>query len=372
VINFLLLFLFPLILATAAMFYFKGKVTIREFLLQTGIVALLILISVACSYWGKTDDVEIWNGKVTGKARNEVSCRHSYSCNCRQVCTGSGQNESCTTVCDTCYEHSYDVDWDVYASTKESVSIDTIDRQGLNMPPRWGAAYVNEPFASRHHFTNYILANPDTVLLGTKGDIEKFKKWIPDYNASVYDYYYHNPVVNMGVPGVDVNVWNWLIREINKELGPTKQVNVNVILVPLNDRSYIIALKDAWKGGKKNDVNVVIGSVDGHTIDFADVVSWSPSGQYKVDIKNRIQDIGTLDKRDDIQQAIMELTKTEFVRLHMKDMKYLVRSFQPSPLAMWIIFILATLAEIGLTYWTVTNEITDDDPDWADKFGNGY
>ena len=82
--------------------------------------------------------------------------------------------------------------------------------------------------------------------------------------------------------------------------------------------------------------------------------------------------IGTLDKRDDIQQAIMELTKTEFVRLHMKDMKYLVRSFQPSPLAMWIIFILATLAEIGLTYWTVTNDITDDDPDWADKFGNGY
>lgn len=368
--NFMLLLLVPMMIATSAMFYFKGKVTIREFCAQIGIVAVLIGLCLLIAYNDKTTDVEVWNGQVTNKQRERVSCRHSYSCNCRQECSGSGNNRSCTTVCDTCYEHNFDIDWKVLASTNESARINTIDRQGLQMPPRWGDVYVGEPWASQHDFTNYIKANPDSVLFGTKGDMQKFGKMIPRYNAEIYDYYKHDPVTNMGVPNVDLAIWNWLIREVNKQLGPLKQVNVNLIFVPTNDRAYMLALKDAWMGGKKNDVDIVIGSVDGHTIDWADVMSWSPSGQFKVDIKNRIQDIGSLDQRDAIKDTIFETTKNEFVRMHMKDMKYLMRSFQPSPFAMWFIFILGIVVEIGITYRAVTNDITDDDPDWVDYGGD--
>jgi hypothetical protein len=356
-LDFLLLMLFPLLIAVGALVFFRGKVTLSEFFGQVGVIALFLLIGLGIAYWGGTADTEVWNGQVTGKDHVRVSCSHSYSCNCRTEGTGKDAHE----VCDTCYEHSYDVDWRVFSSSKEETDIDRIDRQGLDMPPRWGAAYIGEPYSSEHSFENYIKANPDSVLLGSKGDMKRWGSLIPKYPDKIYDYYKHDPVLNMGVR-TDTTTWNWLIREVNKQLGPVKQVNVILILVPTNDRSYILALKDAWLGGKKNDVDVVIGSADGHSIGFVDVMSWSTNKAMAVDLRNRIQDVGTLDKRDDIQQAILVTVRNEFVRMHMKNMKWLMRSFQPSGTTILILFILATLIEAGLAWWTITNDITEDNP----------
>jgi hypothetical protein len=367
VLNFLLLMLFPLIIALVTLLVFKGKVLFWEFAAQVGVVALFVAVALGIAYESRTSDTEVWNGQVTAKKRNEVSCRHSYECNCyyTEDCSGSGSSRSCTSTkhCSTCYEHSYDVDWDVYASTGESTGIDTIDRQGLDMPPRWGKAYLGEPWESEHSFTNYILANPDSVLLGTKGDMQRFGKLIPKYPDNIYDYYYNNPVINMGVPNVQLDTWNWLIRDINKVLGPKKQVHIIVILVPTNDRSYMLALKDAWVGGKKNDVDVVIGSSDGNgdKIDFADVMSWSTNKTLAVDLRDRIQADGSLLQKDAIVRDIGESVDKNFVRMHMKDMKWLMRSFQPSQTAMIVIFILATLISIGLSIWAVFADLGEDD-----------
>jgi hypothetical protein len=365
--EFLLLMLIPTAIAIGVLVYFKGKVTFLEFFGQIAVVALILGVAFAIAYESGTSDTEVWNGQVTDKQREEVSCSHSYECNCYYTsetsCSGTGKNRSCSTTqvrhCSTCYEHRFDVDWTVKASTGEGVDIDRIDRQGLGMPPRWGAVYLGEPFSSEHTFTNYIKANPESVLLGSKGDLKLFGKLIPKYPDNIYDYYKHDPVINEGVQ-VDAGTWNWLIREVNKVLGPSKQVNVILIFVPTNDRSYMLALKDAWLGGKKNDVDVVIGSTDGHTIGFVDVMSWSTNKAMAVDLRNRIQDIGTLDKRDDIQQAILTTVKAEFVRMHMKDMKWLMRSFQPSGTVMIWLLIISILIEGGLAYWTVTNDITED------------
>jgi len=361
VLNFLLLMIFPILIALATLLVFKGKILFWEFAAQVGVVALFVGIGLGIAYNSRTSDTEVWNGQVTEKKRNEVSCRHSYSCNCHTTCSGSGSNRSCTEHCDTCYEHRYDVDWDVYASTGESTSIDTIDRQGLGMPPRWGSAYLGEPWASQHEFTNYIKANPDSVLLGTKGDVVRFKAMIPPYPSEIYNYYYNNPVINMGVPNVSLDTWNWLIREKNKTLGPKKQVHIIVILVPTDDRAYMLALKDAWIGGKKNDVDVVIGSKDGKTIDFADVMSWSTNKAMAVDLRDQLQTIGDLQKKDDLVNAINDTIIAEFVRMHMKDMKFLMRSFQPSGTSMIVIFILAALISIGLSVWAVMADLGEDD-----------
>src|SRR5208337_2452006 len=107
VLNFLLLMLIPFLIAVGVLIAFKGKVTWWEFLGQIGVVALVVGIAIGCAYEGRTRDTEVWNGQVTGKKRNEVSCRHSYRCHCHEVCSGSGKNESCSEECDTCYEHSY-------------------------------------------------------------------------------------------------------------------------------------------------------------------------------------------------------------------------------------------------------------------------
>src|SRR5271166_2082915 len=360
-LNFLLLMLFPLIIALVTLFAFKGKVLLWEFAAQVGVVALFVAVAIGIAYESRTTDTEVWNGQVTQKKRNEVSCRHTYSCNCHEVCSGSGSNRSCSEHCDTCYEHRYDVDWDVYASTGESTSIDTIDRQGLDMHPRWGKAYLGEPWESEHNFTNYILANPESVLLGTKGDMVRFGKLIPKYPDNIYDYYYNNPVINMGVPNVQLDTWNWLIRDINKTLGPKKQVHIIVILVPTNDRSYMLALKDAWVGGKKNDVDVVIGSSDGNKIDFADVMSWSTNKAMAVKLRDDIQAVSDLSRRDDIVNAISTEVNDNFVRMHMKSMAWIMRSYQPSSTVIFWLFILGVVLSLGISVFEVYQDLGEDD-----------
>jgi len=378
-LNFLLLMIVPVLIALATLLVFKGKILLWEFGAQVGVVALVIGIALAAAYEGRTEDVEVWNGQVTSRQRHEVSCSHSYSCNCTPEYDSKGNYTG--EHCDTCYEHNYDVDWTVYASTGESVDIEREDRQGLIEPKRWDAAYPGEPWASEHSFTNYIKANPDSVLLGTKGDMQKWGKLVPKYPADIYNYYYNNPVINMGVPGVKVEEWNWLVREINKTLGPKKQVHIIVILVPTNDRSYLYALKDAWLGGKKNDVDVVIGSQDGQTIDFADVMSWSTNKALTVELRDDIQGIGNLLRKDDIVAAINTRVSADFVRMHMKDMKWIMRSYQPSSSTMMWIFIVGTILSVGISVWAVYADLGEDDVDhdWGHrryaarfKFGNSY
>jgi len=273
-------------------------------------------------YTSSVTDTEIWNGKIVSKSTYHVGCSHSYECMCYTTSDSKGNT---TRHCSTCYEHSYDVDWELKSNTKESILIDRVDRQGIEMPSRWGAAYIGEPYSSSHTFINYIRANPDSVMLGSQGDVAKYKQYIPVYPDKIYDYYRHDPVINM-IPNLDTSTWNWLIREDNKILGPSKQANIILILVPVSNRDYMAALKDVWLGGKKNDIDIVIGSKDGHDIDFVDVMSWTTNSTFKTHLKNDIENIGTLDQRDLINSAIFSNTQNRFVRMHMKDMKYLMNN----------------------------------------------
>lgn len=374
-VNFLLLMLVPVGLAIIGHLVFNKRITWKEVGVQVGVLAAFVGICLMVAYWQDTTDVEIWNGQVTGRTRTEVSCRHSYPCNCHETCYGSGSSRSCSTTCDTCYVHTYDVDWDVQANIG-SVSIDTIDSQGLIMPPRWAASFKGEPFSQAHSYANYIRANPDSVLTGGKGDVERWKAYIPAYPSNIWDYYRANHVLNMGVPAIDIHTWQWLINEANKTLGPAKQVNIVVLFVKTTNTSYVQALKTAWLGGKKNDAIIVIGSEDGHKIEFAEVVSWAVHADYRDNLRDDIMAIGTLDRRDEIVKAIYDETKARFVRMQMKDFQYLMRSFQPSTTAMWVIFLLAAVASIGLSVATYEvdffEEETHDDESIGDRWRSRF
>jgi hypothetical protein len=158
---------------------------------------------------------------------------------------------------------------------------------------------------------------------------------------------------------VDLKTWNWLISEVNKTLGPTKQVNIILLFVPNVDTDYMQALKEKWIGGKKNDVIVVVSSQDGHTIKWADVMSWTSNGDLQPMLRGQIQDIGSLDQRDAIVKAIRDDVTSKFTRMHMKDFKYLTRSYEPSGTALFWSFLVALAASIGLAIWAINNNITD-------------
>src|ERR1035437_10316243 len=114
-------------------FYYRSsreKVAVSAMIAGASFIIAVITLSVGM--FSETADTEVWNGKVTSKEKEQVSCSHSYSCNCRSVqsCSGSGKDRSCTssTQCDTCYEHNHDFDWVVH-TTIGGKEIDRIDRQ---------------------------------------------------------------------------------------------------------------------------------------------------------------------------------------------------------------------------------------------------
>lgn len=351
---FLIVLLVPLALAGLAYAFLDG-ITLKEFGL-VGLACLVVAGSsagiVSCS---NTHDVEVWNGVVTGKQRNTVSCSHSYQCNCRQSCTGSGKNQSCTTICDTCYEHSWDYDWDVYTSNQETVTIDRVDRQGVNEPGRFTSTRMGEPTTLTHSFTNYIKGSPGT-LFRHQGLKEKYAGSIPAYPQDVYDYWHLDRLVLVGVNVNDARAWNRELSRINADLGRPKQVNMVVVLAKNKPHDWYYAVEETWIGGKKNDAILFISVDDQMKPQWAEVMAWTSNELFKVKLRDDIMDEPTID-RDAVMTALANNVRQYYVRKPMKDFEYLSSLIVPTGTQWAVTLIIALLVAGGLTFFMQTNDV---------------
>lgn len=329
------------------------RITWKEFLIQILVVALLMTGGYFAARYQSTSDTEIWNAEVASKERKRVSCEHSYTCNCVTVSCGK---DCSTTVCQTCYEHSYDVSWYVFTTADEWFTIDRINRQGTSEPPRWTKVRTGDPTALQHSFTNYIKANPWSLLNKTE---EGTQYAIPAYPIGVYDYHYSDRFVHVD-PIEASPEWNAKLQRLNSSLGVEKKVNI-IIVVTKESESFSYALQNAWLGGKKNDLIVVIGSKDGHSIDWARVVSWSHSELLKVEVRDALLEIGSLDERDAIIAMLNEQVKKGFVRMNMEDYKYLMAGMEPSETVMWILLVVGLLISTGLSWLFYTQDIFNEE-----------
>lgn len=335
------------------------KVTLIEF----GGQMLVQVLAMSLVAWGissmNTSDTEVINGRVTGKERQRVHCRHSYQCNCYNSCSGSGKNRSCHRVCSTCYEHSYDVDWDVH-STIGTFGINTIDRQGLNEPPRYTSTKIGEPVARTESYTNYVKGSPDS-LFRHQGLVEKYKDKLPAYPLDVYDYWHLNRLVAVGVTVPDASQWNKDLEEINADVGPAKQANVVIVLVKNQPGDYFEALEQHWIGSKKNDVTVVISVDDAQTIQWVQVMAWTKDKMAEVVVADAIRKIGILD-RVQIIQSIKGSVISSYVRKPMKDFEYLASTITPS-IGQWVFAMIFSLVlSIGIGMFILKNDIGDEVP----------
>ena len=197
---------------------------------------------------------------VTGKQRVRVDCEHSYQCNPKRVCSGKDSTD-CKTVYETCYRHPYDVDW-IVRTTVGDIKIQRIESRGTMEPPRFSAVEIHEPASSTRPFINYLLADPDTLFRYSHSTISNYQGKVPGYPA-VYDYYRFNHIINM--TNFNDPKFEWYIKDRLRTLGPSKQVNIIVVITNYNE-DFFYALMTHWKGGKKNDVIMVYGIDDAHNI----------------------------------------------------------------------------------------------------------
>lgn len=341
---FLLLLIVPLVVFAASFILLKTidwKEVIIMLLVQSAIVGISALI---ISY-SNTHDVEVWNGVVSKTARERVSCSHSYSCHCRDVCSGSGKDRSCHNVCDTCYEHSYDFDYAVYSNIGDRFEISRVDRQGLNTPPRFSSVVIGEPTVSRHSYVNYIKADPQSVFRH-QGIAEKY--FIPAYPENVYDYYRLNRFINNSKYRTDSRAWNDSLSILNGKLGPINQSNVIVLLTEYGDE-YIHAIEEAWIGGKKNDIILIIGVDSIGKIQWSGVIALTDNQIFQIKLRDEVMALGTVD-HEKVMEVLSRNVMAHYRRKPMSDFEYLNSVVTPTQ-NQWIVsLIFSILSAVGLVY----------------------
>jgi hypothetical protein len=346
---------------------FTKKITWKEAAVQIVVQAALIGAFVGIILSQNMSDTEVWNGVITNKKRVEVSCSHSYKCHCYTTCSnscsGSGSSrscsQSCTEHCQTCYDHRYDVDWDIYSSLRESWSISRIDRQGLVEPPRWTVANIGEPTSTTHRYDNYIKGSPDSLFKTGQSNLT-FQKKLPAYPSGIYDYHRLDRLVRIDhdMTGVDIKKWNAGISRISSEVGSSKQANIVVVITEL-PQDYFQALNNHWLGGKKNDAIPVIGVDKDSNILWVEVMSLS-NEEFKVRLRNELMATNKLDPEVTLA-TIKQVVQSSYIRRPMKDFEYLKSSIQPTT-GQWIFgMVLSILFSIGLSILFYFNDPFGDD-----------
>lgn len=326
----------------------------------TLVSTVLVLLMFFLSRSAATSDIEIWNGQVTGKERVHGTYERPYECRCRQVqsCTGSGKDRSCTSrkECDTCYETRYTVNWRCDSSVG-SYTIDSEDSSFRSVyskpnPQRWEIIQKGDPVAKRSSYTNYVQAVPESLFTASSGSTkERFAKLIVPYPDQVYDIYKLNRFLTPGYSSPDTAAWNESISLMLRELGPQKQVNAIVVIAKTNDPNYEYALRDAWEGANKNDVVLIIGSAEWPKIDFVRVLTWSKSELFKVELRDSVLALGTI-QREPIIQILQTQIQKNFTRRKMADLKYLESEIDP-PTWLVILTVLVLISAAGGVWYVL-------------------
>lgn len=323
--------------------------------IMTGIAFIIAAIVSASFLYGnqasKTSDTEIWNGQIVGKSKDRVSCEHSYQCNCVESCSGSGSSHSCLTTCQTCYDHSYDIDWNLKTDIGSDIKVDRINRQGTKEPPRYTVAKVGEPVAIAHTFTNWVKGSDQTLMRSdNQSFINRYLDFIPAYPDGVYDYHRLNRVLAQQVALPDIIKWNDELSVLLKTLGPLKQANVVIVFVKSADPQVANAINAAWLGGKKNDILIIVGTSTYPKIDFVDVNAWTDNEMFKVKLRDELFALSNID-RTLFLGIVYNNVRKGYTRKPMADYAYLESDIAIETSTIIWMFLAQILLSAGLGFF---------------------
>jgi hypothetical protein len=322
----ILLLLVPLAIGGIAFALSGKKINLKELAITESLCILFVLTGWYSDIAARGTDVEIWNGRIASKTSGTEHCCHSYDCNCREICSGSGEDESCFEKCDTCYEHDQDKWWAADTTNSESAFSSSCNPPSTREPARWTQIRVGEPTAIEHRYENLIKASPESIFSPVKPS-ESDLAAVPDY-PRVSDLYRVNRVLS-SLPLPDLRETQEAMEEANADLGAKKQVNMMIVATSSTDRSFAEAVRRKWLGGKKNDVILVVGVNRDLSINWAEAVSWTKKSEVGIDLRDRVQSLSTWNGAS-IAGIMKEVVSKEFVRREMSDFDYLRPLIEPT------------------------------------------
>lgn len=345
---------FPLIWPWIAKRIWHQTINWIEMGVHIAIPVILISIVVVVGRYGQTSDTEIWNGQITSKQRDHGYWEESYDCMCVTMSCG----DDCSyEVCQTCYRDHYTVDW-YLKSTLGKFRLQYKDWESKRVynepdPTNYTRAYVGEPCSREMSYTNYIQAVPESIFNYAKGNtVETFADLIPEY-PTVYGKYHINRVLTPGITMPYRDRVNLRLGEALRTIGAKKQANIILIVVNTPDQTYRHAIEEAWLGGKKNDIIVMIGAPDFPNIAWVDTITLGANAGNSlmaVTMRDEIMKLKSFENGIRVADTITDTITKLFDRKAMDDFKYLEDEIKPP---LWVIItalILGIGGSLGLTF----------------------
>ncbi len=343
--NFFLLLLIPIAVASASFFFLKDAVTWKEFLLQLVLGTVFCVAGWQIAKWGALRATENLNGRITKKIADTESC-----CHCHTVCDAYDKKGNCTSSHQSC-AHSYDYYWDLQTSVGK---INVEDCSGSDDPPDvWVYAKVGEPASVEHGYTNYLLADPDSLMV--HAEMDRYVNQVPEY-PSVHSKYWVNHVV--GDRSSPASLLQGALRDVNADLGAPNQVDITLLLTGIQDPVFAQAVEAKWLYGPKNSITIVAG-LQGNTVQWVRVITFSKVEMLKVRLRDQLQGLSIDDPR--FVSTIRQEIGQGFKRTHMAEFEYLASTASPHGWMLALLVFLDLCASLGLAYWAATKDIFGDE-----------
>jgi hypothetical protein len=342
------LLLIPLLMGGTLFFFFRLTITLKEFLLLELIAVAVATGGFFIARWGALQDTEHWNGRVTQKIHNSQSC-----CHCRQVCStctdskGRSYSCQCHQVCD----HFRDYYWSLAISTGDTVTVENCEPDEDDVPVVWARAKIGEPASVPHLYTNYLRADPDSLLRRTADP--RFEALVPVF-PEVYEFYKVRKVVQIGI-AVPFD-WDEGLREINADLGAKKEVDITMLFTREANPEFANAVEARWLYGPKNALIIVVGAPDGETIEWARVVTISRGEEVKIILRDGLPGM-TIGNPDAALTFVRKTVEENFHRTSMTEFEYLASAAKPSDGWLIALYVFTLLLTGGLAWYMHHNDV---------------
>ena len=329
-LSLIALILIPLLVGGIAAWHFRTTITLPEYGLMVAIIVPLIVLSFYTARWGALQDTEFWNGRITAKNFDTQHCCHCHEeCDtCTRTRTdskGKTKTESYSCRCREVCQHSRDYEWSLSVSTGDHIGIRSCEPNPANVPLAWQRSYINEPATVPHMYTNYLLADKDSILLRVSD--EELLKRVPA-EPTGRDYYKATKVLTDGIRvGPE---WNDALMELNASVGEANQVDVRLLFTTYADPDYALAVEAAWALGPKNGLTVIVGvAPDGVSFAWVRVVSMSKGEEIKVSLRDALLGKSLTDVSG-VMSIIQREVNGKFKRTPMAEWEYLSAMATPS------------------------------------------
>jgi len=378
----------PVIFAIILLLFFKHKTQWWEPLPSLVIGLILIASFKGCSEHSLTRDTEYHNGYITEVWYYEDwsewitrTCSREYACGEDCTTDSEGRTSCSTRYCTEYYDCSYEdynpEYWMVKNNLGETWRISKAEYQKLvklfgnqsyvNMNRPYccgndGDAYVTyyqgEPeklqhTATVHTYENRVQASNSVFKFQEISDEDADSLGLFDYPKIIGNYSQDHLL------GIKDHKIEQKLDYLNAKLGKKKEVKAFVTVFKNKPANYGELQESYWKGGNKNELNIVLGLSNDGTLAWSKIMTWSESQELKIEIRNHLQSRkGEKLNFDGFIDFLYKEIDEKFIRKEFSDFSYLEVEMTDGQIKAlyWTVFIISLIISIFMIVNEFENE----------------